>query len=72
VCRHPLVLSCRIVLGYGLRRYGGDCGPTIALHWCNDCKQKDLALLRLRKDLGRYAPDVAARLREGVAGGKET
>jgi len=46
--------------------------PTIALHWCNDCKQKDLALLRLRKDLGRYAPDMAARLREGVAGGKET
>jgi hypothetical protein len=37
-----------------------------------ECKQKDLALLRLREDLGRYTPDVAARFREVVAGGEET
>jgi UV DNA damage endonuclease len=32
-----------------------------------ECKQKDLALLRLREDLKRYAPDVAARLDEAGA-----
>jgi UV DNA damage endonuclease len=32
-----------------------------------ECKQKDLALLRLREDLRRYAPDVAARLSEPIA-----
>jgi UV DNA damage endonuclease len=29
-----------------------------------ECKRKDLALLRLREDLTRYAPDVAARFAE--------
>lgn len=32
-----------------------------------ECKVKDLALLRLRDDLRRYAPDVAARFTDGSA-----
>ncbi len=33
-----------------------------------EAKAKDLALLRLRADLARYAPDVAARF--GIDGGE--
>ena len=32
-----------------------------------ECKRKDLALLRLREDLERYAPDIAARFSEDRA-----
>jgi UV DNA damage endonuclease len=35
-----------------------------------ECKQKNLALIRLRADLQRYAPDLAERLLEGVAHGE--
>jgi len=34
-----------------------------------ECKAKDLALLRLRSDLARYAPDLAVRL-EGISAGR--
>lgn len=32
-----------------------------------ECKQKDLALLRLREDLRRYGPDVAERFAMALA-----
>jgi len=35
-----------------------------------ECKRKDLALLRLREDLARYAPDIAARFSEARAYGQ--
>ncbi|MEP7191148.1 MAG: UV DNA damage repair endonuclease UvsE [Roseiflexaceae bacterium] len=35
-----------------------------------ECKRKDLALLRLREDLARYAPDVAARFSENCVRGQ--
>jgi UV DNA damage endonuclease len=34
-----------------------------------ECKQKDRALLQLREDLQRYAPDIAERFLEDIARG---
>jgi UV DNA damage endonuclease len=36
-----------------------------------ECKRKDLALLQLRKDLARYAPDVATRFFEDRTHGQD-
>jgi UV DNA damage endonuclease len=71
VCRHSLACGQRSIINpFELITFMRGAAGLPDFDIVLECKQRDLALLRLREDLGRYAPNVAERLREGVARGE--